>query len=103
LEELLEFVAIPSISAQSAHQDDMRSAAQFIGRHLSDSGVQNVQIMPTAGHPVVFASHHVSGDKPTVLVYGHYDVQPPDPLGEWLSPPFEPLVQDGIIRARGVS
>ena len=103
LEELLGFVALPSISAQSAHRGDMLAAAQFIERHLSDSGVHNVQIMPTAGHPVVFASHHVSNDLPTVLVYGHYDVQPPDPLGEWLSPPFEPLVQDGIIRARGVS
>ena len=103
LEELLGFVAIPSISAQSAHRGDMLAAAQFIERHLSDSGVHNVQIMPTAGHPVVFASHHVSNDLPTVLVYGHYDVQPPDPVGEWLSPPFEPLVQDGIIRARGVS
>src|SRR5690554_5163002 len=84
--ELLELVHIPSVSAQSEHQDDLIRAAEFIAEYLQSSGLQTVQLMPTAGNPVVFGSHQVDPQLPTVLIYGHYDVQPPEPLDKWLSP-----------------
>jgi acetylornithine deacetylase/succinyl-diaminopimelate desuccinylase-like protein len=101
LDELKEFLRIPSISAQPAHKADVKRAADFVAASLRTVGLENVEVIPTAGHPLVYAdSLHASG-KPTVLCYGHYDVQPPDPLDEWISPPFEPTVRNGNLYARG--
>ncbi|MBV8843165.1 MAG: dipeptidase [Bryobacterales bacterium] len=101
LEELKQFLRIPSISAQPAHASDVRRAAEFVVSSLRSAGLENVQIIPTAGHPLVYADWLHAPGKPTVLCYGHYDVQPPDPLDEWISPPFEPTVRNGNLYARG--
>ncbi|MGL4608420.1 MAG: dipeptidase [Trueperaceae bacterium] len=102
LDELLEFLRIPSVSALSTHNADTRKAAEFVAGKLEDLGFK-VVVNDTKLHPVVTAHYHVSDDLPTVLIYGHYDVQPPDPLELWTSPPFEPVVKDGLILARGAS
>jgi acetylornithine deacetylase/succinyl-diaminopimelate desuccinylase-like protein len=97
---LSEFLSIPSVSTKPEHAPDMRRAAQWLADQLS-FGHLDVSLMPTGGHPAVVAKNkHVPG-RPTVLLYGHYDVQPPEPLTEWTSPPFEPTVRDGAIYARG--
>lgn len=101
LDELLEFLRIPSISADTKHQGDVLKAATWLSNELTRIGMENVEIIPTKGHPVVFAEKKISDDAPTVLVYGHYDVQPVDPLNLWTSPPFEPVVKDEKIWARG--
>lgn len=103
LAELLEFIRIPSVSADPAYATQVRAAADFLVNRLNEAGLAEVRLLETGGNPLVFASHQVDPQLPTVLIYGHYDVQPPDPLAEWHSPPFEPVVEDGIIRARGVS
>lgn len=102
LEELLELLSIPSVSTDSAHQGDVRTAATFIRDKLETAGL-SAQVMDTARHPVVYADYQAADDAPTVLVYGHYDVQPPDPLELWESPPFEPMLKDGMVVARGAS
>lgn len=101
--ELLDFVRIPSISADPAHAADVQRAAQWVARAVQDAGPFAVRILPTPRHPVIYAEWLGAAGKPTVLVYGHYDVQPPDPLDKWTSPPFEPQVREGRIYARGVS
>ncbi len=101
LEELLELLRIPSVSARSEHKEDMVRCAEKVKQRLLEAGADTVEIMPTAGHPAVFGEKIVDPSKPTVLVYGHYDVQPPDPLELWDSPPFEPVIKDGKIFARG--
>jgi acetylornithine deacetylase/succinyl-diaminopimelate desuccinylase-like protein len=101
LEELLELLRIPSVSAKSEHKEDMVRTAEKVKQRLLEAGADTVEIMPTAGHPAVFGQKIVDPSKPTVLVYGHYDVQPPDPLELWNSPPFEPVIKDGKIYARG--
>lgn len=103
LQELLAFVRIPSISADPAFAHSVRQAAGFLVDTLTAAGLQDVQLLETAGNPVVFARHMVNPAAPTVLVYGHYDVQPPDPVNEWLTEPFEPTVVADTIRGRGVS
>jgi acetylornithine deacetylase/succinyl-diaminopimelate desuccinylase-like protein len=103
LVELKEFLAIPSISTLSEHKPDIQRAAEWVSRQLTGIGLQNVEIMPTAGHPVVYGEWLGASGKPTVLIYGHYDVQPADPLNEWISPPFEPTVRGDNIYARGAS
>ncbi|MGI4853579.1 MAG: dipeptidase [Janthinobacterium lividum] len=101
LEELKCFLRIPSVSTLPEHAADVRRAAEFLAAELRRIGMENVRLIETAGHPLVYADHlHASG-KDTVLCYGHYDVQPPDPLEEWLSPPFEPTERNGNIYARG--
>ena len=101
LDELKAFLRIPSVSTLPEHKDDVGRAARFVADSLRDAGLENVEIIPTAGNPLVYGDWlHVAG-KPTVLCYGHYDVQPPDPLDEWKTPPFEPSVRDGNIYARG--
>jgi acetylornithine deacetylase/succinyl-diaminopimelate desuccinylase-like protein len=85
----------------AAKKNDVRKAAEFIKDKLSAAGVDKVEICETPGHPIVFAEKIINPALPTVLVYGHYDVQPPDPLDLWTSPPFEPVVKDGKIYARG--
>src|SRR5262245_57637450 len=101
LSELKEFVRFPTISAQPKYAKAMRDCAAWLSNHLRGIGLEHVQVIPTRGHPVIYADHcHVPGDS-TVLVYGHYDVQPVDPIGEWQSPPFEPTVRGEDLYARG--
>ena len=102
LEELLEFLRIPSVSTDPERRDDVRRAAEFVRVGLERAGL-TAQLMETAGHSVVYAERAGDEDAPTVLVYGHYDVQPPEPLELWTSPPFEPVVKDEKIVARGAS
>jgi acetylornithine deacetylase/succinyl-diaminopimelate desuccinylase-like protein len=101
LSELFELLRIPSVSADSRHKGDVRKAAEYVAQKLTEAGADSVQLMETKGHPIVFGEKIVDPAKPTVLVYGHYDVQPPDPLDLWKTPPFEPTVRDGNIYARG--
>ncbi len=103
LAELFELLRIPSVSTKSSHRDDMSRAAAFIKAKLDEAGADRVEIVATAGHPVVFAEKMLSNELPTTLVYGHYDVQPPEPLELWDSPPFAPEIRDGNIYARGAS
>ena len=101
LEELKALLRIPSVSSDSTHQKDMATCAEAVRKSLFDAGAIRAEIFPTAGHPVVFAEKIVDASKPTVLVYGHYDVQPVDPLELWHTPPFEPTIKNGMIYARG--
>ncbi len=101
LKELFEWLRIPSVSADSQRKGDVRKAAEFAAEKLKSAGADQVQLMETRGHPIVYGEKITDPKKPTVLVYGHYDVQPPDPLNLWNSPPFEPTVKDGNIYARG--
>jgi acetylornithine deacetylase/succinyl-diaminopimelate desuccinylase-like protein len=103
LAELIEFAAIPSVSTDPAHAADMESARKWVATSLGSAGAFDVQTIKTAGNPVVYAEWLGAPGKPTVLVYGHYDVQPPDPLEKWHSPPFDPTVRNGRLYARGVS
>jgi acetylornithine deacetylase/succinyl-diaminopimelate desuccinylase-like protein len=103
LEELKTFLRIPSVSTLPEHKDDVRRASEFVARSLRQAGLENVEIIPTAGHPLVYADWLHAPGKPTVLCYGHYDVQPPDPLDQWISPPFEPEIRDGNLYARGAA
>ena len=100
-DELFEFLRIPSVSARSEHNPDVASAAEWIAAKTRDLGM-TVKVHPTKGHPIVVAEYRDAGpDAPTILIYGHYDVQPVEPLDLWKSPPFEPVVRDGKIFARG--
>ena len=101
LDEMLELLRIPSVSAKKEHKEDMRKCAEVVRQRLLDSGADKAEVMETAGHPVVFAEKIIDTSKPTVLVYGHYDVQPPEPLELWHSGPFEPVIKDGKVFARG--
>jgi acetylornithine deacetylase/succinyl-diaminopimelate desuccinylase-like protein len=101
LDELLAFLRIPSISTLPERKADVTRAAEFVAAALKTAGVENVEIIPTANHPLVYGDWLHAPGKPTVLCYGHYDVQPPDPLELWKSPPFEPEIRDGNIYARG--
>ena len=103
VEELKAWLRIPSISTDPAHAAQTRQAANWLADNLRDAGVDTVEVIPTDGHPVVYAEHHVSDGAPTVLVYGHYDVQPPDPLELWDADPFEPVERDGKLIARGAA
>jgi acetylornithine deacetylase/succinyl-diaminopimelate desuccinylase-like protein len=103
LGELNEFLSIPSISALPAHAADCRRAAEWLRRHLEALGCPIVNIIEGPGHPVVWAESPPVADAPTLLIYGHYDVQPPDPLDEWTTEPFQPTVRDGKLYARGSS
>jgi len=101
LEELLDLLRIPSVSARSEHKADMIRCAEAVEAHLKKAGADVTKIYTTPGHPIVYGEKNVDPSKPTVLVYGHYDVQPPDPLELWHSGPFEPVIKDGKIYARG--
>jgi acetylornithine deacetylase/succinyl-diaminopimelate desuccinylase-like protein len=103
LRELTEFLSIPSISALPDHAADCRRAAEWLKRHLAGLGCPVVQIIEGPGHPVVWAESPPVPGKPTLLIYGHYDVQPTDPLNEWTTPPFAPTERDGKLYARGAS
>ena len=101
LNELLELLRIPSVSAKSEHKPDMIKCAEAVKQRLLEAGADKVEIYPTDGHPVVYGEKTVDPSKPTVLVYGHYDVQPAEPLELWNSGPFDPVIKDGKIFARG--
>ena len=103
IDELRAFVRIPSISTDPAYAGSIEEAVRFIAARMESAGLENVTILPTEGHPLVYGDWLHAGDAPTVLVYGHYDVQPADPLGDWGSPPFEPEVRDDRLYGRGVS
>ncbi|MET0300676.1 MAG: dipeptidase [Flavitalea sp.] len=101
LDELLALLRIPSISARSENKPDMKQCAEAVKQQLLAAGADKVEIYETEGHPVVYGEKIIDPSKPTVLVYGHYDVQPADPLELWHSGPFEPVIKDGKIYARG--
>jgi acetylornithine deacetylase/succinyl-diaminopimelate desuccinylase-like protein len=103
LADYLDFLRIPSISTLPAHKADMQAAAEFVADHFRTAGLDNVEISPTAGHPVVYADWLHAEGAPTVLVYCHYDVQPVDPLDLWHKPPFEPVVENGRVYGRGAA
>lgn len=103
LEELFEFLRIPSISSLSEHKQDMQTAAQWLADKLQQLNIENVSIDQTAGHPVVYGEWLHAEGKPTILFYGHYDVQPVDPLHLWESEPFNPVIRDNKLFARGAS
>jgi acetylornithine deacetylase/succinyl-diaminopimelate desuccinylase-like protein len=103
IDELKQFVSIPSVSSSSAHKEDMKWAADWLAASMRRAGLEHVEVLETGGHPVVYADWlHASG-KPTALVYGHYDVQPAEPLELWESPPFAPEVRDGKLYGRGAT
>lgn len=107
LNELIDLLKIPSVSADQKYKEDVQKTADFVANAISRAGCHEVQIFQTAGHPIVYGEHMIDESKPTVLVYGHYDVQPPDPVELWDSPPFEPVIKitsihpEGAIFARG--
>jgi acetylornithine deacetylase/succinyl-diaminopimelate desuccinylase-like protein len=103
MEELKDYLRIPSISTDSEHKNDVKACAHWLATHLDAIGIDSVVVEETDGHPIVYAEHCNRPNAPTILVYGHYDVQPPDPLDLWDSPPFEPEVRDGKIFARGAT
>ncbi len=101
LQELQDFLRIPSISSLSSHRENMVHAAEWLARQLKTAGMKNVELVPTGGHPVVYGEWLGAPGKTTILIYGHYDVQPVDPLTLWETPPFEPTIRDGKLYARG--
>jgi acetylornithine deacetylase/succinyl-diaminopimelate desuccinylase-like protein len=101
LEELFTLLRIPSVSADPKFKNDVIHTAEAVKQSLIDAGAENVEVCATAGNPIVYAEKIINPSLPTVLVYGHYDVQPADPLELWTSPPFEPVIKDGKIYARG--
>ncbi|OQY85050.1 MAG: peptidase M20, partial [Chloroflexi bacterium UTCFX4] len=106
LAELKNFLALPTISTLSEHRADVQKGAEWVAENLRAMGMEHVEIMPTgagAGQPLVYADWLHAGDAPTILVYGHFDVQPVDPLDEWLTPPFEATIIGDTIYARGAS
>src|SRR3954470_18565455 len=103
LNELIAFARIPSVSTDPAYLQGIASGAEWVAERMRRAGLENVQINPTSGHPVVTCDWLHAEGAPTILIYGHYDVQPPDPLEKWKSPPFQPTVRDNRLYARGVS
>src|SRR5690554_1804185 len=101
LDELFEMLRMPSVSADPAQKENVLKTAAFVREKLEQAGADQAELCDTGGYPVVYAEKIIDKNLPTVLVYGHYDVQPPDPLELWDSPPFEPVVKDGVIYARG--
>ena len=103
INELMEFLRIPSISSLPDHATDVQEAAEWVETRMKSAGIESVRIIPTGGHPVVYGDWLHAPDKPTVLIYGHFDTQPVDPLELWDNPPFEPTIKDGRIYARGAT
>lgn len=103
LAQMLDFLRIPSISSLPDHANDVRRAGEWVMARCAAAGLENIEMMETGGHPVVYADWLHAPGKPTVLIYGHFDVQPVDPLNLWHSPPFEPVVKDGKVYARGAT
>ena len=103
IDELLDFVRIPSISALPEHAGDVQRAAKWVADRMESAGIEGVRILPTGGHPVVCGEWLHAPGKPTILIYGHFDVQPVDPVDLWTHPPFEPTIEDGRVFGRGAS
>lgn len=103
VQELIDLLKIPSVSADPNHSKDVFNCAEEIKKRLLEAGADNVEVCPTKGYPVVYGEKIIDKNLPTVLVYGHYDVQPPEPLDLWTSPPFEPVIKDEKIYARGAA
>lgn len=103
LNELFELLRFPSVSADPQFKEGVLNTAEFVAQKLKDAGANNVEICPTAGYPIVYGERIIDSNLPTVLVYGHYDVQPADPIELWDTPPFEPTIRDGKIYARGAA
>ncbi|WP_067922717.1 dipeptidase [Alicyclobacillus shizuokensis] len=103
LEQLKQFLRFPSISTQPEYAQDVRACAEYLAQAMREIGLDGIAVMETPGHPVVYGERLAAPGKPTVLIYGHYDVQPVDPLELWQTPPFEPTVRDGRLYARGSS
>ena len=103
LQELTEFLRIPSISTNPEYKAEVRRGAEFVAQALQKAGIRQTELIETSGHPLVYGEHSGVEGAPTILCYGHYDVQPPDPLDEWNSPPFEPAIRNGNIYARGAA
>ena len=103
IEALIAFCRIPSVSTDPAYAEGITRAAEFVAAQLTEAGFPAVEIIATPGHPCVLAEWCDTPGAPTILVYGHYDVQPPDPLEKWHSPPFEPEIRNQKLYARGVS
>jgi acetylornithine deacetylase/succinyl-diaminopimelate desuccinylase-like protein len=103
VEELKEYLRIPSISTLESHKGEMERCSKFVAEKLKSAGMDRVEIIPTEGHPLVYGEWLKQPDKPTVLIYGHYDVQPVDPIELWNTDPFEPVIKDGKIFARGAN
>ncbi|MEK9612939.1 MAG: dipeptidase [Flavobacteriaceae bacterium] len=107
LNEWIEFLKIPSVSADPAYKKEVKNAAHWVGEMLQKAGCQHTEVIETPGHPIVYGDYLVNPEFPTVLIYGHYDVQPPDPIDLWESPPFEPVIKktnlhpEGAVFARG--
>src|SRR5690606_2760261 len=101
LEELFSLLRFPSVSADPKYKQDVLNTADFVAEKLKEAGAQHVEVCKTEGYPVVYGEKIIDTNLPTVLVYGHYDVQPPEPLELWHTPPFEPTIRDGKIFARG--
>ena len=101
LNELKDLLRIPSISTLEEHKGDVQKAADVVANELRRIGMDNVEVIPTKGHPLIYADWLHATGKPTVLMYAHFDVQPPDPLDEWHTPPFEPTERNNNIYARG--
>src|SRR5580658_6862606 len=103
LNELKELLRIPSVSTKSEHRSDIERAARWVAEKLRGAGLENIEIVPTKLHPLVYGESLHAAGKPTILFYGHYDVQPAEPLDLWTTPPFEPAVRDGNIYGRGTA
>jgi acetylornithine deacetylase/succinyl-diaminopimelate desuccinylase-like protein len=103
INELLEFLRIPSVSGLSDHTPYVRRAAEWVETRMKTAGIESVRVMPTDGHPVVYGDWLHAAGKPTILIYGHFDTMPAEPLDRWNNPPFEPVIKDGRIYARGAS
>ena len=101
LNEMLDLLRIPSVSAKSEHKADMQKCAEAVKKSLLEAGCDRAEVMATDGHPAVYGEKIIDSSKPTVLIYGHYDVQPPEPLELWHSGPFDPVIKDGKVYARG--
>ena len=101
LDQWMAFLKIPSVSADPKYKDDVAKAAEWVKNALVEVGCNNAEIIPTPGHPIVYGEHLIDQNLPTVLVYGHYDVQPPDPIDLWDSPPFEPIIKNTELHPQG--
>src|SRR5471030_1062616 len=101
LDELFDLLRFPSVSADPKYKPDVLKTAEYVAEKLRNAGVNKVEVCQTAVYPIVYGEKIIDESKPTVLVYGHYDVQPPDPLELWKTPPFEPTIRYGKIYARG--
>lgn len=98
-----DLLRIPSVSTSAEHTEDVQEAADFLVRKLTEIGLDKVKAYPTSRHPIIYAEYMVDPEKPTIMIYGHYDVQPPDPLDEWTTDPFEPTIREDYLYARGAS